>query len=336
MDTSVLCPDVGCHAINDKLTMWTKGNKIHKDIIRDKDFILVKFKCGLCSGHNEYELVGFYADYFIRRPDYVWKTNVECPNCEASQYHDIKVHFKDEHLILDIQCERVSPEWQTEVNQDSVHYSFDQADNVHSWDIPFELDATESIIGNDSYSNYIYSITELREILRVKEITREPVLLKMIYSNIITLFETYLSDLVINIVNSDQDSLRKIVEDYGIFDKEKIEKGEIFKLFGGIKGSVIGELQKISFHNLGDVIPLYKRGLSIDFSGKISGLPEAIEVRHDIVHRNGRDFQGNAHTITIHMINTLMSITGDIVGFVNEEFEKKGIKILKEKKEWEF
>lgn len=169
---------------------------------------------------------------------------VECPVCEAFQYHDIKVYFKDEHLIIDIQCERVSPEWQTEVNQDSVHYSFDQADNVHSWDIPFELDTTESIIGNDSYSNYIYSITELREILRVKEISREPVLLKTIYSNIITIFETYLSDLVINIVNSDQDSLRKIVEDYGIFGKEKIEKGEIFNVFGGIKGSVIGELQK--------------------------------------------------------------------------------------------
>lgn len=32
------------------------------------------------------------------------------------------------------------------------------------------------------------------------------------------------------------------------------------------------------------------------------------------------------------MINSLMTITNDVVGFVNEEFEKKGIKILKEKK----
>lgn len=309
--------------------MWAQGNKIHKDLVKNKDFILIKFKCGLCSGNNKFYLYGFYSEYFIRRPSYVWTTNTECPNCDGTNYHEIKVYYENDHIVLDVQNGRVDPAWQPEVNQSSVHYSFEENDIGDSSDIPFELDTVESILGNDSYANYIYSITDLREILRINEISREEVLLKVVYSNIVTIFETYLFDLAVNIVNSDQESLRKIVEEYGIFGNEKIKKRAIFSVFGSIKDSVINELQKISFHNLGIVIPLYKRGLSIDFSHKISGLPEAIEIRHDIVHRNGRDFKGNSRKSTLNMINSLMSITDEVVDFINQEFEKQGIKILK-------
>ena len=308
--------------------MWNKGNKIHKDLIKDKDFILIRFDCSLCLGRNDVELYGFFAEYFIRRPKYNWTTNLGCPNCDKSCYHDINIYYKENYLNLDITAERVNHEWQTEINQESIYFSIDEKDNTHAMDIPFELDAIESIIGNDSYANYIFSIKKLREILRVKNIVNEDVLLKIIYSNIITNLETYLFDLAINLINSDVHSLRSVVENYGVFEKSKIEKRDIFNEYESIKNSVISELQQKSFHNLKTVIPLFKNGFSINFSHKINDLPKAIEIRHDIVHRNGRDFNGKAHKISLDDIKSLMSKTDELVDFVNQEFEKKNIKII--------
>lgn len=310
--------------------MWTKGNYIPKDSIKDKDFILIRYDCSLCSERNEVELYGFFAEYFIRRPEYIWSTNIECPHCEAACYHDINIFYKKNHLILDVQAESVhaNADWQTEINQESVYFSLIEMDNTHAIEIPFELDAIAHIIGNDSYSNYISSITELREILRIPHVNQEEVLLRIIYSNLITNFETYLFDLIINLINSDNNALRSVVEKYGIFEKAKIEKTNIFSEFESLKSSVIAELQKKSFHNLSTVVPLFKNGLSIDFSNKISGLQRAIEIRHDIVHRNGRDFNGILHQIKLSDVISLMLKTDKVVDFVNREFEKRNITIL--------
>ncbi len=217
--------------------------------------------------------------------------------------------------------------YQTNIDKNTIHYSFDPEDSRFAMDIPFELDVIESIIGNDSYSNYIYSINELREILKVKQVTRESILLKIIYSNIITNLETYLFDLAINLVNSDKNSLRKVVENYGLFNNTKVAKNDIFTEYEAIKDSVISELQKKSFHNLSTVVPLFKKGFNIDFSKKINGLYRAVEIRHDIVHRNGMDFKGNTHNISTSDIKTLILKTNELVDYVNREFEKLEIKI---------
>ncbi len=283
--------------------MWVKGNKIKIDKINNNGFLLIRFNCGLCNGKNEILFYSLIPDFFIRRPHYIWSTNIGCTCCEKSNYHDIKIFYEDGFLIFDFENERNHQYFYNNVDKTSISYSLDKEDqNKYMMEIPLDFDAIESIIGNDSFLTFTSSIKEIQELLSKPEIRDENLVLKIIFSNVVTIFETYLSDLIINIINSDRNSLRKIVEDYGIFQKERIEKTNIFNVYETIKDSVISELQKISYHNLRVVIPLYKKTLSIDFADKITGLPEAIEIRHDIVHRNGKDFFGNMHEITLEKI----------------------------------
>jgi hypothetical protein len=268
--------------------------------------------------------------YFTNRPDHIWDTEVECPACEGSNWQIIEIKYSSGYLRFNINCQNWT-EHPLKVNPNSIFYSLDARDvSQYSMEIPFELDVLESIIGNDSYANYIASITEIKDLLKVPEIQREKVLLKLFFSNTISIFETYLFDLIINAVNSDERTLRKVVQEYKLFEKEKIEKTDIFNTLDTIKADTIRKLQSLLYHNLSVIIPLFKDGLQIDFSHLIRELPEAIAVRHDIVHRNGRDFGGNEHSITIQKVTSLLTSTQEVVDFINHEFETKGIKIQKE------
>lgn len=309
--------------------MWIKGNTISSDLIKETDFILIKFNCGLCSVSNEIELYDFYFDFFKRRPEYIWETNLKCPNCDGANYHDLKIYINDVNLIIDVKNERLRSEFQTEINQESVFYSLVYPkDRNNLIEIPLEFDIIESIVGNNSYLNYTTAIHEIQELLKKNEINSESTLLKIMYSSIISIFETYLFDLFINIVNSNPKILRRVVENYKIFKREKIDKSNIFIELDEVKNAVIRELQKINYHNISVVVPLYKKSLSIDFSQQVSGLSKMIEVRHDIVHRNGEDFNGKKHNIKIQQINLLIEKTNEIVNYINIEYENKNIQIL--------
>jgi hypothetical protein len=314
--------------------MWIKGNKINCNLIKKIDFILIKFNCGLCSGSNEIELYDFYLDFFKRRPDYIWETNIKCPNCDGANYHDLKIYTKGIDLIIDVENERLIPEYQTEINKETIHYSLVYPkDRRYLIEIPLEFDIIESIVGNNSYLNYSTAINEIQQLLKKNEINTESTLLKFMYSSIISIFETYLFDLFINIVNSNPSILRKVVEDYKIFDREKIEKSNVFKEYDEIKNAVIKELQKINYHNINVITPLFKKSLSIDFSNQINGLSKMIEIRHDIVHRNGEDFNGNKHNIKLQQIDLLIKKVNEIVNYINKEYEIKNIQILPKDKE---
>lgn len=303
--------------------MWKKGNEISMVKLQDVDTIFFRFDCGLCKSPNILEFYEFYSDFFTRRPEYKWKDNLECPTCEGANYHDIQLYYQNGFLHLGVQNERTDY-LQTEVNQDSIFYNIDK-DGIHenTIEIPLEFDFIESIIGNDFYGNYKKSISEISLLIEKSVIVQESTLLKILYSNVISIFETFLSDLIINAVNSHREVLERIVSEYQIFGKEKIEKSNIFKEYFSIKENVNDELKKIIFHNLKVVIPLFKQTLDIDFSDKIYGFNEAIIIRHDIVHRNGKDFNNMYHTITVEQLSSLIKMTSEVVEFVNEQYNLK-------------
>lgn len=301
--------------------MWKQETKIPIAELKDIDTIFYRFNCGLCGSLNKLEFSEFYADFFTRRPESRWKDCLKCPICEGANYHDIQLYFENGFLYIDVQNER-SSYMQTEVDQSSIEYSIDKENTSHNnIEIPLEFDFIESIIGNDFYGNYKNSISEIIALIQKPAVVEESIILKILYSNVISIFETYLFDLIVNAVNTDQEALINIVSKYQIFGKEKLEKSNIFEEYRNIKANVNEELKNIVFHNLKIVIPLFKHTLEIDFSDKISSLNEAVNIRHDIIHRNGKDFNNMYHTITIDDVVSIIKSTSEIVDFVNVQYE---------------
>lgn len=76
------------------------------------------------------------------------------------------------------------------------------------------------------------------------------------------------------------------------------------------------------YHNFKFVIPLLKKGFDLDITSKIGTLTKYIELRHDIVHRNGRNKDNVTNQISIADIENLMNETEILVNYMEKQFSQ--------------
>ncbi|MGY3510653.1 hypothetical protein [Bradyrhizobium lupini] len=118
---------------------------------------------------------------------------------------------------------------------------------------------------------------------------------RLVFSHQVTALETYLGDTLINEVFSDTNVLERLLDGDKDLSKEKFTLPEIAKDPGLINRKVREHLKSILYHNLQKVDVLYHVALGIrilDLARDKPTLLEAVRLRHDCVHRNGRDKEG--------------------------------------------
>lgn len=118
---------------------------------------------------------------------------------------------------------------------------------------------------------------------------------RMLYANIITAMETYLSDAFKSKVLSSSVLLRKFVERTPTFKKQKILFSEVFKEVKSARARVFNYLSHVSWHDIKKVQRMYRDTLGVKFPDDIGVIEDAINVRHVIVHRNGKMNDGTTH-----------------------------------------
>lgn len=120
-----------------------------------------------------------------------------------------------------------------------------------------------------------------------------PVLLRMCYSGIITVMEAYLADIFIRSVKHPSVK-RRFVESYEKFQEgPKKSLSEVYRLLDSLDKTIENELFSLSFHHIPTILKLYNDCLLIRYPNKlISPIARAVRMRHDIVHRNGRNIKG--------------------------------------------
>lgn len=149
----------------------------------------------------------------------------------------------------------------------------------------------------------------------------------MLYANIITILETYLSDIFINTIFQNTLYLRKFVETYPKFKPgenslENIQKfplSKIFEYYDKINEIVTEEILGIIYHNLRTIKPMFKDTFNVEFPKEMANIYKAIAIRHDIVHRNGKTkMDKETKEQTEHIINksNISSLADEVVKFI--------------------
>lgn len=83
-------------------------------------------------------------------------------------------------------------------------------------------------------------------------------------------------------------------------------------------------MNNIIYHNLGRVKAIYNNTINVDI-GNIQERSKAVQIRHDIVHRNGKNKNGNNHAITKEDIIALAdSVSSFIERIENRPFFQAG------------
>lgn len=128
----------------------------------------------------------------------------------------------------------------------------------------------------------------------------DQIIARMIFSQIISAMEAFLADTLITEVFSDEDKLRNLLAKDIEIKKQQFTLKDIASDKGIVENTVKAYLRKILYHNLGKVHFLYKVALNIDLKineNEWKHLHKAILHRHDCVHRNGFNSNGEKNEI---------------------------------------
>ena len=172
------------------------------------------------------------------------------------------------------------------------------------------------------YGNFTQAITNIRLILASfsSNILLDKQLLPLLYAHVITLMETYLGDTLKKFVLSDKKYKRAFVETYFDYKKEKFVLNNFFVVMENIDKNIAKTLNELLYHNLAKIKCIYKATLNVDL-GDISVLAKAVEIRHDIIHRNCKHTDNTSFEITETQLDNLIKCVDTFITYIEEQIK---------------
>jgi hypothetical protein len=147
----------------------------------------------------------------------------------------------------------------------------------------FDLDYPVS----DYYPRFEASSATVRRLLNENiNASDQPAFHALLYANVITLLEAYLSDVFVSLVLKHESLLQKFVESDPAFKTQKFSIAEVFQQHAALPRRVLDHLYLLPFHRLEKVQQMYLATFGIRFPDEMSDISKAVQIRHDIVHRN--------------------------------------------------
>lgn len=150
-----------------------------------------------------------------------------------------------------------------------------------------ELDEARSEF-YDVFNKNISNIKKLSQIC-IDDYETAKVMNRLLYANIITAMETYLSDALIETTFNSSELINNFSSSNEETVKRKISINDALKGKKYILDIINEDMRSILYHNIPKVKKIYKFTLAIDFHLEAEKLMKFVDVRHDIVHRNGKN-----------------------------------------------
>lgn len=122
------------------------------------------------------------------------------------------------------------------------------------------------------------------------------------HSAAITALEAYLWDTVSYWARNNDATLRTLVATNSDFETKTLRLSTIFTRLEGINKEVEAYLQNVIWHRLDKVKPMMEKGLNIKLP-EIGDLMREVLMRHDIVHRGGRNKDGMTVTASANDVH---------------------------------
>lgn len=170
------------------------------------------------------------------------------------------------------------------------------------------------------YEVFYTAIADTRSLMELSP--HNPTLARLLYANVITAMETYLSDTLKKQVINRQAITRRFVQTSDAF-KERIPVSDIFKRLDNLKEEIVKTIDMMSFHNLDKTTGIYKSVLDTHFPIELLfELKQAVDNRHDIVHRNGKTTQGNSIDVSMDDVENLITLVDKTIRHLDNQIKE--------------
>lgn len=285
---------------------------------------------------------------------------VECSGVAVVRHGDTGVEYEVSHEELDWETSVSDPD--RDMGPEYLHEAAFEHDELgtltwHIWEYPLGMkssDATD-VGGHELVSNLHfdlqhdsvdpeewldYAVPEnphtvfLNSYLHTSELLKEKgsndganLLNRMVFSHQVTALEAYLGDTLINVVMDEPECLQRLIARADELKQEKFSLEEISKERNLVHRKVREYLRGILYHNLSKADVLYEIALGFGILNKMKdrkAMFVAMSLRHDCVHRNGRDKDGKELTVfTKGFVQTTADRIKDLVAEVEAEVDRR-------------
>lgn len=228
-----------------------------------------------------------------------------CPTCGHPAAAWLDMPSDEDYLAEEVEClNREEPHsWTVELQDNAtgirgwiskhpgVNVSVTPLNTLDDWDEPLPEPGSYGIF-LDALEEWRYNVTDLGEADGGSSRNR------MLFTTLFSIVEAYLSDTIIGAALADKDVQRHMLGLDGL-------KGTVVSLETVLdKPNIVRDLvktalQRMSFHNLTAVNGIcklaFKKPLLPSDNEDRALVIKSVDKRHDCVHRNGRDKDGNQH-----------------------------------------
>ena len=168
-----------------------------------------------------------------------------------------------------------------------------------------------------STEHYQYFNRSLAEI-RLK-VSHDRHINQLLLAHVITVFEYYLLSIAANLVQADKKLLIRLAESR----KFRNHTVTIAKaLTNDMQKYMVSMLKNLLFHNLSEVEPLFRE--TFDVHIRISKeMVDLVNVRHDLIHRNGYTKTGEHHAIDESRVLQAVAMVELLVKHIDEQVIQK-------------
>lgn len=162
---------------------------------------------------------------------------------------------------------------------------------------------------DEIYNSFCGRMRQLKEMIeKDSNPFSDKMIHQMVYAHSVTLFEAMIGDVIKAIALKHPRMMEKLVKGIGEDTKDKFSLKEIFK-FSSINGIIFSILNDTTFHNISKV-ELYVNMLTeTKFTSTHAGrMVQITKIRHDFVHRNGKNKEGIYHSIDTKVVMESISV----------------------------
>jgi hypothetical protein len=179
--------------------------------------------------------------------------------------------------------------------------------------------------GTEPYVAFKGAMRELGTLIDADIHDLAPGLYAVLFAHAITVLETYLGDTFRGLIASKPDLMRKFVETTPKFKERKVALADLFNAHENITKTAMEHLRDFVWHRLISAGKMYRDTLGIDWPATPDpkALLRAVNMRHHIVHRTGKDHDGNTVYVDKAVVQAL---TADIQQLVTQ-LEQKVVEI---------
>ncbi len=188
-----------------------------------------------------------------------------------------------------------------------------------------DKDQLEAILSNtDFYLTFLDEIASLRVLNKLNGLDpkAKKTLSRNLYVGVIACLETYLSDAFINTVLSNEKYLRSFFTSFKDFREQKLPLNELFDFASKREEIAKKTMLEVIYHNLPKVSKMYEATLNIKFP-PFSEIQKAVSIRHDLVHRNGKNKDGIESSINSIMVDDIISKVESFINEIDQKLKEK-------------